>query len=107
MWSAVNVLKDGPTISDPTKRHDTQLTLFDINGNLVYKFCCTEFGGVYHPMTRYRQKDDLKQDHSGIQGTTFFGINNSGNIEVMKVIFFHKMLKILFKFEKCNNNSRK
>ena len=35
MWSAVNVLKGGPNISDPTKRHDTELTLFDINGQLA------------------------------------------------------------------------
>ena len=35
MWSAVNVLKDDPNISDLTKRHDTQLNLFDVNGKLV------------------------------------------------------------------------
>ena len=35
MWLAVNLLKDGPNISDPTKRHDTQLSLFDINENLA------------------------------------------------------------------------
>ena len=29
------MLKDGPKISDPTKRHDTQVTLFDINGKLA------------------------------------------------------------------------
>ena len=34
-WSAVNVLKSGPQISDSTKRHDTQLNLFDINGKLA------------------------------------------------------------------------
>ena len=34
MLSAVNVLKDGPNISDSNKRHDAQLTLFDINGSL-------------------------------------------------------------------------
>ena len=28
------MLKDGPNISDQTKRHDLQLTLFDINGKL-------------------------------------------------------------------------
>ena len=34
MWSAVNVLKYGPNIWNPTKRHDTEVTLFDINGKL-------------------------------------------------------------------------
>ena len=34
MWSAVNVLKSAPKISDPIKWHDTQLHLFDINGLL-------------------------------------------------------------------------
>ena len=36
MWSDVNVLKDGPNISDTTKRHDKQLTFSDINGKLAY-----------------------------------------------------------------------
>ena len=35
MWSVVNVLRDGPSISDWTKRHDTQLTLFDIQGKFL------------------------------------------------------------------------
>ena len=35
MWSAVNVVKSGPEISDPTKRHDTQLNFFPINGTLT------------------------------------------------------------------------
>ena len=34
MWSVVNVLKSVPKVSDPTKRPDTQLNLFDINGAL-------------------------------------------------------------------------
>ena len=34
MWSAVNMLKKSPNFSDPTKRHDTQLTLFHFNGKL-------------------------------------------------------------------------
>ena len=34
IWSAVNVLNNRPKISDPTKRHDTQLNMFDINGIL-------------------------------------------------------------------------
>ena len=42
----------------------------------------------------------MKQELSGIQVTTFFGINNFGNIEAMKVILFFKMLKILRRFQK-------
>ena len=34
LWSAVNMLQNGTKISDPTKRHDTQLNLFDINRKL-------------------------------------------------------------------------
>ena len=29
------MLENGPKISDPTKTHDTQLNLFDINGRLA------------------------------------------------------------------------
>ena len=46
MWSAVNFLKDFRNISDPTKRHDTQLTLFDINRNFAYKSCSEELSSV-------------------------------------------------------------
>ena len=35
MWSVVNVLKDGPHISDLTNRNDAQVTSFDINGKLA------------------------------------------------------------------------
>ena len=35
MWLAVNVLKDDPNISDPTKRHDAQIALFDSNGKFT------------------------------------------------------------------------
>ena len=35
MWSATSLLKDGPNNSDPTKRHDTQLSVFDIDGKLA------------------------------------------------------------------------
>ena len=40
MWSAVNVLKDGPNNWYRTKRDDKELTLFDINGKLAWKWCC-------------------------------------------------------------------
>ena len=32
LWSTVNLTENDPTISDPTKSHDTQLNFFDING---------------------------------------------------------------------------
>ena len=35
MWSAVNVLKNGPKILDQTKTYETQVNLFDINGKLA------------------------------------------------------------------------
>ena len=34
LWSTVNMLQNRPMISDPTKSHDTQPNLFDINGKL-------------------------------------------------------------------------
>ena len=51
MWSVVNVIKDGLKISDPTKKHDTQLALFDINGTLAYKCCCGDLSSVYDLLT--------------------------------------------------------
>ena len=34
MWLVVNLLKSGPKIRGLTKRHDTQINFFDINGTL-------------------------------------------------------------------------
>ena len=35
MWLEVNMLQNGPKISDRTKRPDTQLNLFDTNEKLA------------------------------------------------------------------------
>ena len=35
MWSDMNVIKSEPKFSDSTKRHNTKLNLFDINGTLA------------------------------------------------------------------------
>ena len=35
MWTAVNVLKSSPKISDRTERHQKQLNLFDIDIKLA------------------------------------------------------------------------
>ena len=35
LWSAVNMLRNGPKIWDSNKSNDTQLNVFDINGKLA------------------------------------------------------------------------
>ena len=60
MWSLVKLLKRGPSISDPTKRHDTPLNIFDINERLVWKCCRADFSSVLDPLTRWFPKDVLK-----------------------------------------------
>ena len=44
---------------------------------------------------------------SGIHVTTLLGMNNSGNIEGIKLIFFFKMVNVLFTFQTCNRKSAK
>ena len=61
MWSAVNVLKDAPHIWDPTKTHDTQVTLFHINEKLVQKSIRQNFGSFWDRLTRLLPKGVLKQ----------------------------------------------
>ena len=85
---AVNVLKKCPNISDPTKRHERQLNFFDINEKLAKKYCRADFSSVLDPLTGRFPKGVLKPEFKSIQVTTFFGINNIGYIEAMKVIFF-------------------
>ena len=45
------MLKDGRNIADATKRHDTQITLFDINGKFPRKCCRLNFSSVWDPLT--------------------------------------------------------
>ena len=52
MWSAINVLKSGPNISDPSKSYDTQVNLFDINGRFEWNCCRADFSIVLDPLTR-------------------------------------------------------
>ena len=99
MSLAVNVWKSCPKISDPIKRDDTQLNLFDINETLAKKFCCADFTTVLELLTGWFQKGFLKQEFYGIQVTSLFGINNFGHIEAMKVIFFSKCSKSYVHFE--------
>ena len=44
-----HLLEDRPHISDPTKRHDKQVILFDINKKLTYKWCRADLGSVSDP----------------------------------------------------------
>ena len=60
MSSAHNVLKDGPHISDLTKRHDRHLTLSDINEKLSEKCCREDFSSVWDPSTPLLPKGVLK-----------------------------------------------
>ena len=66
-----------------------------------------DFSSVWDPLTRLLPKGVLKQELSRIQITTFFRINNYKNINVVKVIFVFKMLKLLCRLQKCNKSSRK
>ena len=47
-----HILKDRPAISDPTKRHDKQLTLFDINKKLTKKCYRADLGSALDPLTQ-------------------------------------------------------
>ena len=51
MWSAVNVVESCFKISDTTKKHDAQLSLFDINGKLAKKYSRADFSSVLDVLT--------------------------------------------------------
>ena len=103
MRSAVNLLKNGPKISDPIKRHDTQLKLFDINRKLGEKCHHADFSSVWDPLTGWLPTGVLKHGLSGIQVTTFFGLNKFKNISAMKLMFICKTLKFYVNFKDAIN----
>ena len=107
MWSPVNLLKHSPTISDLTKRDASVLDLSDIHRRAAQKHRLTHFHSVLDPLARWLQKCVLKQDISGIQKTTLFGLNNLRNTSTMKLNFSSKVLKISCRFSKSNKNVRK
>ena len=47
----VKVLKKCPKILNPTKTHDIQLSLFDINGKLAKKYSRAGFSSVLDALT--------------------------------------------------------
>ena len=49
--------------------------------------------GIWDPLKQGLPKGVLKQEPSGIEVTTSFGVNNFGNNKVMKVTFFSKCAK--------------
>ena len=89
----VKVLKKCPKILNPTKAHDVQLNLLDINRTLAWKGCRADFSSVLEPLTGWFKKGVLKQECQAIQVTTYFGFNNFGHILAMKMIFFSKCSK--------------
>ena len=93
MSSVVNMLKNALRISDPSKRHDRHLNLFDMNKKLPQKDCRSDFSSVWDRLTRLFQKSVLKQELSHVQVTTFFGINNCEDVKVLQIIFFSKCSK--------------
>ena len=99
MWWSANMLKSGRKISHPTKKHATRLNFCDINGTLAWKFFRDDLSSVLDPLTSWFQKGVLTQKFYGIQVTTFFGINNFGDIETMKLFFFRKCSKFYVHFE--------
>ena len=107
MWSVVNLLKDSPKISDLTKRDFSVLDLSDIHGKVAEKHRRAHFSSVLWPLTRWLQKGVLKEDISGIQGNTSFGLNNLRNIQAMNPNFFYKVLEISSRFLKSYKNCRK
>ena len=65
------------------------------------------FVSVWDPWTRSFTKGVLKRELSGIQVTTFSGVNNLQNVWALKLIFFFQMLKIVCRFRKCKKKKRK
>ena len=61
---------------------------------------CLGLISVCDPCTRWLPKSALKHELSDIQVTTFFGVNNFGNIWAMKMIgFFSKCVKFYLDFK--------
>ena len=80
MWSPVNVLPNSPKIPDMTNRDVFQVNMASINGSLGWKCSYGDFSSVYYPWTSWLWKGVQKQQVSGIQVTTFFGLSNFQNI---------------------------
>ena len=80
MYSAVNVLPNSPKILDLSKGDFLQLNLSKINAKLGWKCFSAGSRSVSHPWNRLLVKSVLKQELTGIEVTTFVGVNNFQNI---------------------------
>ena len=99
MWTAVNVVKRGPKISDRTKRHHKQLNLSDVNKKIAYKCCRLALSSVFSTLRCGFPDGVLKHEFQAIEVTRFFAWYNFGHIQAMKVILFSKYSKFYVDFE--------
>ena len=85
----------------------SQMWLEEMFSNWILFGSNVKFVSVWESSTRWFTKGVLKREISGIQVTTTFGVNNFQNIWAMKLVFFLKMRKILFRFQKSKKRFRK
>ena len=106
MWSIVNVLTNSIYILDLIRRDIFQRNLSWIKGKLREKGCRADLSSAWDPLKLWPRKGVLKHELFGIQGGTFFGVNNFKNISAIKLILFSKMYKMSCRFQKCYKTFR-
>ena len=80
MGSPIDPRKHSATITDLNKADVSVIDISDSNGKLEENVRPAHLSTVFDRLTRCLQKGVLKQELSGIQETTFFGVNNFRNI---------------------------
>ena len=99
LWSAVSVLANGPKIADLIleRSFPTQYILDWWKSKRKMLLC--RFQRCLYRLIRWLTKRALKQDLSCIQVITFFGVNNFGNTQAMRLSFTSKWSKFYLDFK--------
>ena len=105
--SGVNMLTNSLKISDTTKTEFFELVFFQSDQKIWENYRQADLSCVSDPLTCWLSRSFLTQGFFGIYVTPLFGVYNSRNKRLRRLIFFFKIFKILCRFRKSRKEFRK
>ena len=107
LWPTVNVFTKSQKILHITKRDFFQFNCLYIDQQICQRCCGSNLNSDWARLPCCFSKVPHKRDFLEIHLTPIFRVRNLENTSAMRVIFFVKILKILFTFQKCRKRVEK
>ena len=105
--SGVNMLTNSLNISDTTKTKFFELIFCLSHQKIWQKYCLADLSSLSDPFTCSLSISVLTRAFLGIEVTLIFEVFNFRKKYPARLIYFLKVLQILFRLRKCRKNFRK